>query len=340
MVDVNGSSGSDGPTCETALVVRAVEPELVAAAAKLAKPSRSAATERAYASDWAAFESFCEPRGLPTLPTTEGAILVYLAHLQRKPRRHSSISRAYATIRAKHRDAGCSLPPLESVRNILSNIGRAIGVAPHGRAPFMAEKLKEVVRAYDDDANDERTSPGVRALAIRDSPMLLVGFAAALRRSEGVGLDVADVTFTDDGLAVTIRWSKTDQRGEGTTIGVPYGSTRATCPVRSLGRWLDFSGIAEGPLFRSVDRGGRVGANRLAGAAVDRAVKRAAERVGLDPAEYGAHSLRAGLATSAGKSGRSLDTIMRTGRWRSERVAMGYIRHGNLFDATASQGLL
>jgi len=73
---------------------------------------------------------------------------------------------------------------------------------------------------------------------------------------------------------------------------------------------------------------------------VARAVQRAAERAGLDPADFGAHSLRAGLATSAAKAGKGLDVIMATTGHRSERVARGYIRHGSLFDACASEGLL
>ncbi len=65
-----------------------------------------------------------------------------------------------------------------------------------------------------------------------------------------------DIDFTPDGLVVALRRSKTDQQGEGRKVGVPYGSRPATCPVRTLQAWLEASGIAEGPVFRSV-KGGR-----------------------------------------------------------------------------------
>jgi site-specific recombinase XerD len=45
----------------------------------------------------------------------------------------------------------------------------------------------------------------------RDRALLLLGFAGALRRSELVGLDVADVSEGTDGLTVRLRRSKTDQ---------------------------------------------------------------------------------------------------------------------------------
>ncbi len=63
---------------------------------------------------------------------------------------------------------------------------------------------------------------------------LLVGFAAALRRSELVALDVADVVARSEGLVVNIRRSKTDQEGAGRKVGVPYGSNPRTCPVRAV----------------------------------------------------------------------------------------------------------
>lgn len=75
-------------------------------------------------------------------------------------------------------------------------------------------------------------------------------YSAALRRSELVALDVGDVTETDDGLVVLLRRGKTDQEGVGATVGVPYGSDPATCPVRALRRHLDESVITDGPIFR------------------------------------------------------------------------------------------
>jgi hypothetical protein len=72
-----------------------------------------------------------------------------------------------------------------------------------------------------------------RLVGVRDQALLL-GFAAALRCSELVGLDVTDVAFPVDGVVFTLRRSKTDQEGASRTIGVPYGSDPTTSPVRRL----------------------------------------------------------------------------------------------------------
>ena len=73
-----------------------------------------------------------------------------------------------------------------------------------------------------------------RLIGIRDRAMLLLGFAGAMRRSELAALNVEDVEIKPQGLFVTIQKSKTDQLGEGQVIGIPYGSTYETCPVRSM----------------------------------------------------------------------------------------------------------
>ena len=58
---------------------------------------------------------------------------------------------------------------------------------------------------------------------LRDRAMLLLGFAAALRRSELVALDVEDLHVdAARGRLVTVRRSEADQEQEGAQVAVPY----------------------------------------------------------------------------------------------------------------------
>ncbi|MBW3614001.1 MAG: site-specific integrase [Actinobacteria bacterium] len=148
----------------------------------------------------------------------------------------------------------------------------------------------------------------------------------------------------DEGLVLTIIRSKTDQEGAGRQVGIPYGSNRETCPVRSLDAWMQEARISSGPVFLPVDRHGRLdpsGRGALAPVAINRLVKSYAARIGLDPARYGAHSLRAGLATSAADAGVAERAIMNQTGHRSLSVMRGYIRGGTLFrdNAAAMVGL-
>ena len=136
----------------------------------------------------------------------------------------------------------------------------------------------------------------------RDRALLALGWFGAFRRAELVSLDAGDVVRGDEGLVVTLRRSKGDQEGHGATKGIPYASLPAVCPVRALARWLEASGIAEGPIFRGIDRHGHVQAERLHPCSVARVVKRCAERAGLDPEKFAGHSLRAGFATTASQA--------------------------------------
>ena len=305
-----------------------LDPSLVARAADLATTPRSDATARAYAGDWARFESWCASHGLDALPTVESTVCVYLAHLAAEGLRYSTIARAYAAVRSKHADAGFRLGTLPAVTNTLRNLARELGTAARGKAPMMASTLKRVVRGSGDST-----------LAVRDRALLLVGFAGGFRRSELVALDVDDVRKVDDGLEVNVRFSKTDQGGQGRLVAIPFGS-KGSCPVRALQDWLDRAGIVEGPVFRGVDRGGKVSEERLSDQGVARAVRRAAEQAGLDAKNFAGHSLRSGLVTSAAKHGASLDAIMRTTGHRSEAIARRYIKHASLFDQCAADGLL
>lgn len=90
---------------------------------------------------------------------------------------------------------------------------------------------------------------------IRDRALLLVGFTAALRRSELVGLNVDELQFVKEGLLAHLLRSKTDQQGEGRKIAIPYGCTSA-CAVKSVQHWLEAVAITTGPVFAASTKSG------------------------------------------------------------------------------------
>jgi integrase len=96
---------------------------------------------------------------------------------------------------------------------------------------------------------------------LRDRALLLLGFAGALRRSELVALNVEDLEETAEGSLVRIRRSKTDQEGSGDFVSIPHGSRLR--PVAGVKAWLQAAGIIQGPIFRSIKKGGSVTLERL-----------------------------------------------------------------------------
>ena len=285
--------------------------------------SKSEATIRAYAAGWRDFLSFCEQREASALPASDHTVAAYLANLADRGARAATIARRLVVISQAHKAADLPSPTTSSlVSRTHAGIRRTLGTAQQGKAPALVDDLKRMLGKL----------PGTR-VGLRDRALLLLGFAGAFRRSELVSLDVADLEFSRAGLIVTLRKSKTDQEGRSRRLGIPYGSSELTCPVRSLQSWLASARIVDGPVFRSLDRFQRVQPGRLSDKAVALVVKRRAKAVGLDPARYAGHSLRAGLATSAAAAGASERVIMSQTGHRSADMVRRYIREGSLFQS-------
>jgi site-specific recombinase XerD len=312
---------------ESAQLPSTIAPEL-AAAVDLARAEKSPATRRAYRTDFRQFSEWCEGKDVIALPAFPETVAAYLAHAVENGAKASTIARRVAAIGYAHKLAGHEPPThAETVKATVRGIRRTIGTAPVRKSPVTAERARAM-------------SAGMsgRLIGQRDRALLLLGFAGAFRRSELVGLNVCDLEETVEGLRVRITQSKTDQEGQGETIAIVPGSV--ACPVRALNTWLAAAGIAEGPVFRAVAKGGRVSVGRLGSKAVASVVKRHAEALGLDPRAFAGHSLRAGFLTSAAARGASVFKMMDVSRHKSVDTLRGYVRDAELFRDHAGAGLL
>ena len=231
----------------------------------------------------------------------------------------STLSRRLVAIGRAHSDKGFKSPtdsPL--VRAMLQGVRRSSDHGVRQVAPLEKADLLKMVRGLTD------------LRGVRDSALLLLGFSGAFRRSELVALDVDDVRFSDEGMLVRLRRSKTDQAGQGRVIAIPRVRGRH-CPTQRLQGWLRTSGISDGAIFRQINRYGQVLPKRLSPSSVALIVKLRAEAAGLDPTRLSGHSLRAGFATNAAKQGASLSSIREQTGHKSDVMLQRYIRDSRLF---------
>src|SRR5277367_4001382 len=229
------------------------------------RASKAENTLRGYRSDWRDFVHWCEVHRVCPVPALPEVVAPYIAECAGRLK-VGTIQRRLNAIAEAHKAVGLESPTSSGmVRNTLKGIRRSLGTAPAQKAPALTDDIRAMIGVADDGL-----------IGLRDRALILLGFAGAFRRSEVVGLDVADLAFGKDGLTVTLRRSKTDQAGEGRKIGVPYGSNPDTCPVRVLQAWLEATGITDGPVFRSINRHGQMLRSRLAAADVARVVKKLA----------------------------------------------------------------
>jgi len=302
--------------------------DALAAALTYAERSLSASTRRGYARDLAAFQVWCQARAVTALPAAPQTLAAYLADLALTDR-PATIGRKLAAIAVAHRDTGLESPTEHGmVKRTIAGIRRAKGTAPHQKSALLVEDLRRIVAPL-----------GTSLLDRRDRALILLGFAAALRRSELLALRVADVRFEEEGLVLTLRRSKTNQEGRLETIAVAYGSDMATCPVRALRAWLAAAGLVAGPLFVGLTPQGGLRTVALGDRMVAHVVKRRCKAVGIEPSEVAGHSLRRGFATAAARAKKPDRMIKRHGRWKSTAMLDRYIEDGTRWDDNASAGL-
>jgi site-specific recombinase XerD len=332
--------------------------------------SQATNTVRAYRADWRAWLAWCLTQGRTALPADPLDVAVYLATAAdaivegRWRYAPATLDRKAAAIAAVHAAGGLPSPTrTDVVRLTLRGIRRARNARPVRKRPVLLHTLTDML------AHRPPEGPARH----RDTLLLLVGFAGALRRTELAAITLDDIHVTDDHhtgqpvLIINLNTTKTDPTGTaGHHVALPRGQQPDTCPICALTDWLDIltshhtrgglrghtpetttahrcnnhqpTPLADGtgrPLFPRINRHGHLADTAISGRAVGELVKRYAQRAGLDPTAFAGHSLRAGFATQAALGGASDREIMRQGRWSNAGTVHRYIRTANPLDDNA-----
>jgi integrase len=234
--------------------------EVPAATSQLIEEAVPENTSLAYRSRWCSFEAWCGQSGRVAIPATAQTVAVYLTHLAtERGLKATSVDAHLTAIRAVHRGAGAVPPDGLTARKVVVAAQRREAArdgryGPRKAAAVMSSDLPAIVAACDIGT----------AAGLRDRAVVLLGFALLARRSELAALNISDIEFVPgEGLAVTIRSSKTDQSARGVVRRIHYASNEQICPVRAVLAWTSFlaeRGVTAGPQFTRIDRWGNVGA--------------------------------------------------------------------------------
>jgi integrase len=217
----------------------------------------------------------------------------------------------------------CELP---SVRTLLSRARRAAvkrGERPSKKTAITRPELEAMLATCDDSLE-----------GLRDRALLCFGFASGgRRRSEIAAANMRDLRKVgDNGYIYRLEYSKTQQAGvkADSTPDKPILGRSA----EALSDWLEAAGICQGAIFRRVWKD-RVGPALLPGS-VATIVKRRARLAGLE-GDFGAHSLRSGFVTEAGRQGVPLPAVMAMTEHRSVASVIGYFQAGAAEDNPAAR---
>lgn len=346
------------PTSATALLL----PEQLAAKAaeavrELLAEAAAANTTRSYATALRYWAGWYQARfaAVMTLPLNEATVIQFLVdHILRKskngyvtelppavdqalvsaglkarlgPLKLSTVTQRVAVLSTAHKlkrlDNPCELP---TVRTLLSRARRSSvkrGERPTKKTAITRQELEAMLATCDDSLE-----------GLRDRALLCFGFASGgRRRSEIAAADMQDLRKTgEESYLYRLEHSKTQQAGvtAGSTPDKPIIGRSA----RALSDWLEAAKITEGPIFRRIWRS-RVGPALLPGS-VATIVKRRAALAGLE-GDFGAHSLRSGFVTEAGKQGVPLPAVMAMTEHRSVASVVGYFQTGQAEDNPAAR---
>jgi len=243
-------------------------------------------SKRAYKRALVEFFDWYDEQGRP--PLVKDTVNKYRDHLlNNRNMSAASVNLALSAIRrfvAEAVDNGMQLPP-----GAAEGIGRVKGVKRQGVRTGNWLPKSEAQQLL--DAPDANTLKGKR-----DRAMLAIMLGGGLRRSEVANLTYEHIQMRD------ARWVIVDLIGKHNrvrTVPIPSWAKLA------VDEWTTAAGLSTGPVFRAVNKGGKVAGNGMTPQAVYNAVVTYAEGLG-------AHDLRRTFAKLAHKGGAPLEQIQLT----------------------------
>ncbi|MET0115990.1 MAG: tyrosine-type recombinase/integrase [Sedimenticola sp.] len=233
----------------------------------------------------------------------------------------STLRRCLASIATLHQRLNLEDPTKDNrIKLLLRRMSRSRGRKRPRKLAITAEILRALIDTCKPDSLTD----------CRDRALLLVGFSSGgRRRSELAAMEIRDLSQGAEGYELRLRYSKTDQNGQGMTVAILNEAAYA------LEAWLDRSGLKNGKLFRSIDRWDNLG-KALTGRSVHRIVTRRLRLAGYDPGRFCAHSLRSGFLSESGRQKVALGDSMALSGHKTVATALHYYRSGEVHQNPAA----
>lgn len=261
------------------------------------------------------------------LPATTDAVARYLAD-HADTLAVSTLKHRLAALGQWHIDQGFPDPtkaPL--VRKVLKGIKELHPAQAKQARPLQLEELNQVVCAIDSAllaASNHQDQHAIRRL-LRNKALVLIGFWRGFRSDELSRLRVEHIqAVPGEGMSLFLPRSKGDRQNHGQWFKTPALSR--LCPVSAYLDWRNAADLQTGPVFRRIDRWGRMADNALNPNSIATLLRTMFKAAGFrDPESFSSHSLRRGFATWASANGWDVKSLMEYVGWKDIKSAMRYI---------------
>lgn len=294
---------------------------------KLLRRALAPSTFNTYQTGIKRYYDFCSTHHRKPLPGTTRTLALFVTDLSLtlQPR---TIQVYISAVSYLHHVNGLESPTTNNpvIKLLVQGVERSMPAAhlKPKRQPITNNILGQMLSQLD---RDHRTAHDRLML----KAAITLGFFGLLRVSEFTvanqhgfnpeqHLTMEDITMHKDSMVVTIKRSKTDQKGEGCQIHIGQTHTKC-CPHLAMQRYLgQVTQSARKPLFRFQS------GTALTARALRLVLHHLIRKCGYSTKLYNTHSLRIGAATAAARSGLPPEAIKILGRWRSEAYKV-YTRH-------------
>jgi site-specific recombinase XerD len=275
------------------------------------------ATIRAFKADFNTFIIYCQEHQTTPIPTHPSVVSNYIDSLSDGKFTSAYIRRILVSISTIHKLNRLEDPTKDcDVQLAIRRMHRKLGRSSKQVAGITKDILQKMLLATGQDLR-----------GIRDRALLQVAYDTLCRRSELVDLMAQDITKNVSipqqklCLSIKLRKSKTDQNGQGKWLHLSEEGSAA------LQEWLIAAEIFEGPIFRGIDRGNKIG-EKLGCGKIARIYKKVANKTKINCdtiKNISGHSMRVGAAQDLLREGVSLPNIMNRGRWTKTDTVMRYV---------------
>ena len=294
-----------------------------------AAASFAPSTRRNYASDHRCFVLFLQstyPRAARLINSETGKLderlaawtdaISWIQQMQREHKKLSTINRRWSYLRA-HLIPDLSRKEIhDQYQQILAGIRRQLDDGQmKGKRPLLMKHVHAILDLLANNSDND---------TMQRRAVLLFGYHSAMRRSELRAMLWIDFDFKAAGVVIRIPVSKTGV-GQSITLNRRQGEY---CPVRQLEVWR--AKMAPGPgsksaVFRTIDKHDVITEKPISIKCLVKYLKQACSSINLPESDYGMHSLRSGMISTAADT-HTIPQIMQVSRHRNVSSVQSYLK--------------
>ena len=305
-------------------------PTALVMARKWVDEHRDKGTRSSYQREERKFQKFCVNRKLSALPADAATVVLYIAHLIKHKYARGTIGVSIAAIAYAHTSMGFVDPTEDPLVARAKKVIVKKTRPPKHKLPLTRQHVVEIASSLLNVAPKDR----------RDILAILIGLGGMVRSDNLSNLRHDDVKLCKLGetwcIAAYLEKSKTDQGRIGHTVLIAQSSEPLCCPVNWFRLYQETRNPASDFFFHQMD-----GTDQLSAKTFNHIVKDRLEAIGVDPTEYGSHSMRRGGATAAAAQGICERLIRKHGTWApGSRVVQMYIDDALMHVLETSQAIL